>query len=1106
MLLLQPRFLIQQGARDAKYLVNPNIIPNRQFHLPQRTIIHSLDLSIDSKFPNRNHYYFNALDESKKIRITNVTEMTRNDGVASVLNKRVAANIQEWRGTHRKSWYFENLLEEPLKDNHNTSVVNYNLLKDKYKYMSSLLATYDKHYNLMTTFADTLKQYLDGDKDKWNLVSLTIPESLLGYNTMNKLMTFTNRRLTEVISDVNMFWFFEWYKWVTDTNRPNSVFKEITDNDSERVLLEIKYKGYAIYTKLSTIRGLSEESTLSSFKKMDDIKLQKFFLTFMFNLQEKITEMNVSGIESSINLKEDSDPLDYVSDEAYDDEKVEQQELDAGDKELLDRVTGTVNIKPNVEPKPKTTFLNKKPTEDIDLDKVLDGKPDSNFDSVLETIDALDDLGHGLVDTKTSTLVKAVVQPKGDIVDEKPVEEVVELVEMDDFVDPPELDIEHKDKLLKDDDVYDIAKSYYDDKSKVTLTSPEMRSIKLAVEKRKRLKAPDGSRLLDSVNTAIVKPTEMTGDAVKIDVTNNITANDLFTDKTKAFDREYIEKYLNDDIISVVKDIERAGIIINGYSIERTQNSVDKYDVHKIELRVVGGSTSTLHLRVPVIDSEGTYMATGRMYRLRKTKQDLPIRKISETRVALTSNYGKFFISRSTLVAYDTDAYVVNHIRKDYLSGEGFVTKIIPGNKRLNTRTGLPNLYYSIASVFDKVVTKDFTLVLNDKELHSIVKDSVIKTIDSRHRVCTGFMNDNQNVIGMDQGGNLWNETTNTKIGNLIDLLGISPDKVPRQFSNIMIMGKAIPFGVVMSYYIGLTNLIGLTKTKYKLIPNNKRYKESKPSEVSIRFEDYRLVLDLDTTEKKLIFNGFNFFKDFIKGYKLSVFDNKDVYLPMIESKGFALYHIKEMDNLKKLFLDSITKSVLLEMNEPTEYIPLIMRANQMLSDYGYPDINDPTYSRLRGYDRVPGLIYRSLTESIREANMGNRGGLKKIEMSRYKVWNMITQDQSHQSREAINPVSYIKEDETVTLTGIDGLSTQAVPKEMRRYHYKDTGLFTESTSDSKNVAIASNVSPYFKVKNIRGTIEDNFNEVEENPGKVLSTPVQVSPFSEYDDQEIAVL
>ncbi|MFW9602099.1 MAG: hypothetical protein ACMV1B_07255, partial [Prevotella sp.] len=258
---------------------------------------------------------------------------------------------------------------------------------------------------------------------------------------------------------------------------------------------------------------------------------------------------------------------------------------------------------------------------------------------------------------------------------------------------------------------------------------------------------------------------------------------------------------------------------------------------------------------------------------------------------------------------------------------------------------------------------------------------------------------------------------------------------------------------------------------------------------------DCKLIVHADDTSKQLIFGGFAFYKNSLKTIDLASLDNKSFYLGLFEQRDHTLMHLKELDLLEQLFLDPISVDVLRSMNEPEEYLPLLLRACEMLSDFKHPDINDPRYSRIRGYDRIAGLMYRTLTRSVRNAKFGMTKN--KIELDPYAVWNAVTQDTTVKIIEDSNPITDTKEAESVTFSGADGLNKSATPEKLRRYHSKDIGLVSEATVDSSDVALNFFLTPYPKLENLRGKVGEN---PDQRKDTVFSTSVLLSPMAEHDD------
>lgn len=475
----------------------------------------------------------------------------------------------------------------------------------------------------------------------------------------------------------------------------------------------------------------------------------------------------------------------------------------------------------------------------------------------------------------------------------------------------------------------------------------------------------------------------------------------------------------------------------------------------------------------------------------------LPIRKISPTRVVLTSNYSKLFIFRTERKSFDNFSYIVSYIKETYIAGNGNIVKIKPGNLYSNL-IQLPNMYTNMSINFDSVETDKYNFIFNYKQMTNYIDQEVIKDLASKDLIFIGY-DKSKSVLVTDYNDTIFNYTKNMEeLGDLIDLLELDRTKVPKAFTMINILGDSIPLGVAIGYYLGISNLISITGAKHQLIESSKQYKPTK-NEIVLKFIDYKLIIEPIKPEHHLLFNGFLYFKDSIKQHELKDFDYKEIYLTIIEQRNLSLIHIKEFNLLEELFLDPITVDVLVSMNEPVDFLKLLFRANELLKDFAYPDINDPKYSRIRGYDRVPGLMYRALSESVRSYKF--KGGSKsKIELDPYKIWNYVTQDNTVKITEDNNPITDAKEMEAITFSGMDGLNKDATPVYMRRYHKNDIGFVSEATIDSGDVALNTYLTPYARFKDVRGLIDIDNQEHTTNKSKLFSTSVMLSPGSDQDD------
>lgn len=1062
MLLPQSQFAKRFTVSTPTYLLNPPINEQENIVLGKGMVLHLLTPGDEVTFPNRNTYYFNEISSSKKLPVQHISDLSSIEGTTTLNNKKLIKNIRDWRVKNLKEFRDSELTESPNSDENVVAIINYNPVKDLYNYRNSPLSEYQEFHNLALTLADYLGRLVKLNKTDIHLVPLEIPLSIPSRMTLTKIMKITDpRKLMRIVTDRKLLWVMELLKWFSNELRPGSVFKDITDEDSKRVIIEFKYKKLSLMLPMGVLRSISEESELSSTSKVSSTRIDILFLFLLRKLQETadVPQEESDTVEEESNLNLSNDPDKEESDYSNLEEDKQKEVLKV--KKMLD-------------------------FSDKEEEDVLFSDDSEEYE--------IEDEPEALIDTYFLRRLNEVENSPEEGPDETESEEDLELKEI------PLVSDEELESLTTTIDTETRLNEFLD-KAAIdkTMSVSEIRSFRTAQEKRLKLNSPYKDQLLDDYLSEREPDLEMDEEMIGIKIDSPFLSEDMKSDKMAKFDEVYVEKMLEKDMVASVMNLENSDIIITNYEKELTQTAVDKYETHKVTIKPFKGKDTTVYFRVPVIDSEGTFMVSGTKYRMRKLRQPLPLVKVSDIRVALTSNYGKFFISRTERKANNRGDYLVDFIRKDYLGDRTKISSLIPGKKNLS-KVNLPNDFHILKSNFNELTVGDYTLFMREDDEANHVKPEVSELIKKKGAFFAGSVKGG-GVLVIDKQGVFYNLGEDNKpLGTIEDILGIDPERVPKSFSVMKVLGKDIPLGVCLGYYLGLPALLKLTGTEYKVIGPRERHKASS-KELVLRFSNYKLVITTDTPEKELIFNGFLFYKDTLKELPLKSFEHRDVYLNLVAQRGQGLIHLKELDTLRELFVDPITAGVLEKMKEPKEYIPLLIRANELLKDYTYPDPNDPKYVRIRGYDRIPGLMYRALAESIREHKIKGRNNAK-LSVDPYKVWNFITQDSSVKSRDKLNPLLTLKENESLTLTGLDGLSSGAVPANLRRYHANDAGLVSEASVDSKDVGVSSYLSPYAKIDGLRGMVDTDNAEAVDNPAKIFSSPTQLAPLVDTDDMK----
>lgn len=1079
MLLMFNQFLLKEAIRSPIYLLNPSVIKQEEITLPKLSILHYLDLAFDNHFPTRDMVYFNNIQKTKRIPVFNIIDLVSTEETSTLLNKTAAQEVRRWAQDNTKDFRNINLLEVPNNVADLVAVYNYNILKDLYRYKTSLLSAHYKYQNLFATYWHYVKEALMKENESYQFVKVELPNVIPNTNVVNVILKFNPIKFSRIVNDVRLAQVLDLYKWLLTSTRNSSTLKNITDEDSKRVIVEFSYKGYVSFMPLYIIRSVCQDSQLENSSKISDAKAQKLFILTLYKIQNKINailEQTEQGQEETI--------IDETPDQRADQIKHEDDEEHSDDFDISHDNDNTDNF-----PEVNAATTGTKVAPLSKNDKIFDERINSAVDTKVANLNQLLDDELTSVDASETDRIfeDSILQLDAETEEDSKSPIVIN-------TDP-----EHLDKILTDKTLLNKFDAYMKEVLEFKLlTSQEIRTLRKTFEARQQLKSPyDQNSTIDTFKQIAEGQTALTEADTKIEVNNTLVPDDLKKEVILNMDKKYLSSVMKKDIAACVTNIEKSGVIIKDYVVENNSSVLGNYEVHKLTLKPLHGKESTVYFRLPVIDSEGEFTASGIRYRMRKQRTDLPIRKISPTRVALTSNYSKLFVFRTERKSFDGFAYIVDHIKETYIAGDGNITKIKPGNFYSNL-VQLPNMYSNMSMNFDSVETDKYKFIFNYKQMTNYIDEQVIKDLAARDLVFIGY-DKSKSILVTDYNDTVFNYTKGMEeLGDLIDLLELDRTKVPKSFTMINILGDGIPLGVVLSYYLGISNLISVTGVKHQLLEANKQYKPTK-NEIVLKFADYKLIIEPTKQEHHLLFNGFFFFKDVLKQHNLKDFDYKEIYLALLEHRNLSLIHIKEINLLEELFLDPITVDVLASMKEPTDFFKLLFRANEMLKDFAYPDINDPKYCRIRGYDRVPGLMYRALAESIRAYKF--KGGSKsKIELDPYKVWNYVTQDNTVKITEDNNPITDTKEIEAITFSGMDGLNKDATPMHMRRYHENDIGFVSEATIDSGDVALNTYLTPYARFKDIRGRIDMDNQEHVTNKTKLFSTSVMLSPGSDQDD------
>ena len=292
MLVTTSQFLLREAIRKPELLFNPPILESNDIILPRLAVVHDLDLNNNNHFVSRDHPYYVAVPNNKRIPIHHVTDLTQKTDTVALLNKYVAQEVRRWTKDNLKKFRLVDLLESPNSDINVVSIFNYNLLKDLYKYKTTPIVNIVKFRDLFSTYFHYVKEAVKvSTPDAYHIVPLELPPVVPSYIIMNKLLTFNDLRISRIIISKKMLLLLEFYKWLDHSSREKTVLKEITDEDSLKIILHVSYLGYSTFLPLSVIVKLLKSSPLEHPHKYGLKVVQRLFMFTFIKFKATIDKL-----------------------------------------------------------------------------------------------------------------------------------------------------------------------------------------------------------------------------------------------------------------------------------------------------------------------------------------------------------------------------------------------------------------------------------------------------------------------------------------------------------------------------------------------------------------------------------------------------------------------------------------------------------------------------------------------------------------------------------------------------------------------------------------------------------------------------------------------
>lgn len=1073
------KFYREHGVRTSGLLVNPPTAPLSSLILPRNSAYHwfgythseQVGLAQDDPI---------AKGVKRYIFATNIEKYQQEDIVGDPRDLPLITT------TMTRSYFAENKKIRKLKggiefinDEHCLVAYNYGLLNDHYRY-TGITRELDRWLNYHRTVYKNIARET-AKSNRQHFLEFHVPEMVPPLSLLELTENGIDKNIARRIPDPDNWALVELYNLLTvDYNA--YIFKDIVNQPAALDKINLIVICGDVFTimnlgKLMGFAGTGDDMTSGR------SRLAKRFLKSMLSMRE---HMSIGANNNSAAAAKVIAEVGKFGSDVDDDEDTLEEE----------------NSK---EGKFSTSIANNELEDEDDEDEWAPIEHETV--TSLDPFAALRNSEKEASNTKKAkdTVTKDVViveEDEDDAIDRAIDKELDQLEEMEErlFADIDEATIAYQeyiptlDKKLEEE-VVKHAQKYAD----VGLMTPaEVNRVKKMASKVNDIPSPTNK------GQSLVKGSKIQAEDLKIgmgatlvnDKIIGVTDDSMKHSSLTVFDNQYITDTMQKDVANMVLAIQASGIMVLDYKMERVANIKDEYWIYKVKVQPVGGSPSTISFRMPVVEEDGTYMASGSRYRTRKQRGDLPLRKVGPDEVALTSYYSKMFINRTPRKQYNYSTWLVNTIIAASLSNEkgNTISKVMLNDVSDPTQV-VPRAYSAIATRVSSFVSGDNTFYFDINRIEQtfgekwdgkiplpVGKDKAGKTL---------YLDNNDNVLTAKSNGK--------SLGTISEIIGLDNSKRPVDFAETKIFSKSIPLGIILAYQLGFGKLLKTLKCKVKKMGRRQAYQLANDEWV-LYFKSHKLIFSEKDKVATLLLKGFARADKITRKHELYAYDKQLNYNAIFDALKVPVRYLREIPLMFDLWIDPITKDILEVMKEPTDMVLLLIRATELLLNDTHPKSTDVKYMRDKGYERHAGLLYGELIRSIRTYNNKPLSSSNKLELHPEVVWYAITKDPAHMILKEANPIHELKEQESVIYGGTGGRSTVSMTAKDRTFHENSLGSTSEATVDNGDTGavIYTTFNPNYT--NVRGMTEKVNIKGDLEPGRLVSTSMLLAPGAENED------
>ena len=554
------------------------------------------------------------------------------------------------------------------------------------------------------------------------------------------------------------------------------------------------------------------------------------------------------------------------------------------------------------------------------------------------------------------------------------------------------------------------------------------------------------------------------------------------------FDKNYDP---DSDIVKMLDSMQywTYPIAVKNIDVKDNSTSEDILDLWTIECVDYKGSRFTIKVDIPrFINNTNFLKLRGNEKNVLIQSVLIPIIKtgLDECQIIGTGGYNKIFVRRfggRRGQSLPSTNKLIKSLNRYIRSGKSEMSIILGDNTNVCTKYELPIDYVDIAACIDTIDSGEYKFYFNQDALRTDYQIDDTKGLPiGIHRVedNTKSKSKVEKIVYFDTNAKKahisvadyigYCLSSNEDFANIYNKMQVIGSKYT--YSQASVLSVKIPVIVVCGYLEGLIKTLQKANINYKFVRElDATYRYSTQYDY-IKFSDGYLVYEVNYSSS-LLMNGLK--ENDTENYSIKDVNSRRMYYEFLDNYGGGIKG-DGLENSYDCMIDPITKEILEIYKLPTDYVSIMLHANNLLSDNKYTRHTDQSVRRWRRKEVIAGYFYKALTSAYEEyANSirNNRKG-SKLSMKQSSVIDlMLSKDPSTTDYSVNNVINDVECANTVTNKGLVGMNeARAYSIGTRTYDESMLNLLGMDTGFSGNVGINRQATVDANIDNARGIVK----------------------------------